>query len=209
MIWSRFLLPWTAGWIVWCVLSCGWSNATMTLFVPGSANPYLAGMPDGTTASGGDSAPGQSPVLVSGLDLSPGSYLTFSATGTASYNGGTYFGPDGGSYFSRGNESGISGIRTSFGPHRCLSGYSASNHIRRAGRFGFRILDGGFPNSFAIAEASLLYRGRQHQYFRSSEVLRPRWSDKVVPWNGRRIAMGEQRRWVHHKHHESFTSNGS
>lgn len=85
--------------------------ATVSVFAPGKANPYLAGMPNGTTAPGGDSAPGQSPLEVTGLGLSTSSYLTFSATGTASYNGGTFYGPDGGPIFSRGSENGISGAR--------------------------------------------------------------------------------------------------
>lgn len=52
-----------------------------TITVPGTSDPWLAGMPDGSTASGNDSAPGQSPVEVKGLTLVPGSFLTFSARG--------------------------------------------------------------------------------------------------------------------------------
>jgi hypothetical protein len=51
------------------------------LTVPGTSNPWLAGMPDGSPASITDFAPGQSPVLVTGLTLSPGLILEFSATG--------------------------------------------------------------------------------------------------------------------------------
>ncbi len=86
-------------------------GATVSVFVPGSANPYLAGMPNGTTAPGGDSAPGQSPLLVTGLNISQANYLSFSASGTASYNSWIYYGPDGGPLFTRGTENGISGIR--------------------------------------------------------------------------------------------------
>ncbi|MBU6385960.1 MAG: PEP-CTERM sorting domain-containing protein [Planctomycetes bacterium] len=72
-------------------------------------------MPNGTTAPGGDSAPGQSPLLVTGLNISQTNYLSFSATGSASYNGSSFYGPDGGlyfgSFFSRGSENGISGLR--------------------------------------------------------------------------------------------------
>ena len=89
--------------------------ATVSVFVPGFANPYLAGMPNGTTAPGGDSAPNQSPLLVTGLNINQASYLSFSATGSASYNNSDYYGPDGGLYlggfFSRGSENGISGLR--------------------------------------------------------------------------------------------------
>jgi hypothetical protein len=48
--------------------------------VPGTSDPWLAGMPNGSTASSGDIAPDQSPVLV-GVPFSPGDIFTFSATG--------------------------------------------------------------------------------------------------------------------------------
>lgn len=50
-----------------------------TLVVPGKANPWLAGVPEGGTASGGDQAPAQSPVLVP--NVVPGMRLSFAATG--------------------------------------------------------------------------------------------------------------------------------
>lgn len=56
--------------------------------VLGSANPFLAGMPDGSTASG-DSAPDQSPALVSGLNLTDGGFLTFLVNGSIDYGGGS------------------------------------------------------------------------------------------------------------------------
>src|SRR5205085_1291361 len=49
--------------------------------VPGSSNPWLAGMPDGTGALFGDLAPAQSPVQVAGLPIVPGGVLSFTATG--------------------------------------------------------------------------------------------------------------------------------
>src|SRR5882724_11089143 len=60
--------------------------------VPGTADPWLAGMPAGTTASADsvgpganpasfDSAPAQSPIEVSGISLAPGTVLTFWASG--------------------------------------------------------------------------------------------------------------------------------
>jgi len=57
-----------------------------TVAVPGTADPWLAGMPDGSTASLGDVAPAQSPVLVSGLSLVPGSSLMFTVSGGVSYD---------------------------------------------------------------------------------------------------------------------------
>lgn len=55
----------------------GGAQAT-TINVPGTSNPWLAGMPDGTTARFGDVAPNESPVEV---DVIPGQLLIFSATG--------------------------------------------------------------------------------------------------------------------------------
>lgn len=86
--------------------------AAAAIDVPGTSNPKLAGMPDGTTASGGDVAPAQSPVLVTGLALLAGQWLTFSATGSTDHcgvgcPGGT---PDGVSMYANGAENGISGI---------------------------------------------------------------------------------------------------
>ena len=53
--------------------------------VPGMANPWLA---DATTASGGDTAPDESPVIVNLVDFVPGDALSFGATGSVSYGGG-------------------------------------------------------------------------------------------------------------------------
>lgn len=66
----------------------------LTVAVPGSANPWLAGMPEGATSSQ-DSAPGQSPILIDLTQLGPGSYLTFAALGATDNGGGMEFGPDG------------------------------------------------------------------------------------------------------------------
>ncbi len=66
--------------------------ATVPFVVPGTANPYLAGLPAGTPASSGDTAPANSPVLVTGLDVSGGATFTFSATGQVSL--GLGLGPD-------------------------------------------------------------------------------------------------------------------
>lgn len=69
---------------------------TLSFVVPGTANPYLAGLPDGTSASSGDSAPANSPVLVTGLDVSGGAIFSFSATGQVSLGTGLGPDPDGG-----------------------------------------------------------------------------------------------------------------
>jgi hypothetical protein len=57
------------------------SAASFTVTVPGTSDPWLAGMPNGTTASGNDRAPAQSPVPVSGLSLARGAALRFTSTG--------------------------------------------------------------------------------------------------------------------------------
>ncbi len=68
------------------------SNARAdTITVPGTANPWLAGAPNGTTA-GYDVAPAQSPVLV---PVTAGDTLRFYVSGTTGYASGTYLPPDG------------------------------------------------------------------------------------------------------------------
>lgn len=65
------------------------SVSSISVLVPGTSDPYLAGMPDGSTASADpygvqppDVAPNQSPVPIS---VVPGTLLTWSATGAVSY----------------------------------------------------------------------------------------------------------------------------
>ncbi|MEL7496446.1 MAG: putative Ig domain-containing protein [Planctomycetota bacterium] len=64
-------------------------DRTVNAIVRGNSDPYLAGLPDGATASAGDVAPDHSPVLVEDLDLIPGTTLTFNATGWSSFSGGS------------------------------------------------------------------------------------------------------------------------
>ena len=90
------------------------SATTVNVIIPGTSDPWLAGMPDGSTASSGDIAPNQSPVQVSGLQLNSSDILTFSATGAVN-NGpsGPGFGPDGESLISShipGAQNGIANI---------------------------------------------------------------------------------------------------
>ncbi len=91
--------------------------ASSSVLVPGTSNPWLAGMPDGTTLSG-DNVPAHSPVLVGGLSLGLGGYLTFtSVAGGVSHTGGCASSncpsPDGSTFFnhSGGAANGISDIR--------------------------------------------------------------------------------------------------
>jgi hypothetical protein len=89
----------------------------VTVNVPGTSDPWLAGMPNGSSASlnplspePGDFAPAQSPVLVS--DIVPGNLLMWSATGEVGHPG-DIASPDGyPSLFNHfaGSENGISDI---------------------------------------------------------------------------------------------------
>jgi hypothetical protein len=63
----------------------GQFQTLIDVVVPGHANPYLAGMPIGSTASSGDVAPDQSPVFVEGVTLEPGLVLAFTAEGIVSH----------------------------------------------------------------------------------------------------------------------------
>lgn len=89
----------------------------VTVVVPGTANPYLAGMPAGSTAPPGDSAPAHSPVLVEGLTFAAGMEIVFRNVG-----GGVSRGPgcvgacnplDGNEFFNHSGDAqnGISGAR--------------------------------------------------------------------------------------------------
>ena len=82
--------------------------------VPATANPWLAGMADGSTARRGDSAPEQSPVEVTNTPINGGVIYVFAASGPV--NHGTslpFFPPDGESYIAThylGPENGIADI---------------------------------------------------------------------------------------------------
>lgn len=70
------------------------------MLVEGDNNPNLAGRADGYACCGGDSAPAQSPELLTGIETIPGMALTFSVTGSVSFvpgNDGSGNNPDGNS----------------------------------------------------------------------------------------------------------------
>ena len=70
--------------------------APITVIVPGFANPYLAGMPDGSTDFGSDIVPAQSPILVPGFSQHTVLSVTVSAQGGVNYHSGPpTHGPDG------------------------------------------------------------------------------------------------------------------
>lgn len=89
------------------------SSSTVSLTVDGNSNPYLSGMPNGSTASSGDVAPNESPVEVTGLPLMAGHTLSFGVTGSTSNTPGpSGLGPDGGPIFTHfaGAQNGMSDI---------------------------------------------------------------------------------------------------
>jgi Flp pilus assembly protein TadG len=61
-------------------------GATVTINVPGTSDPYLAGMPPGSKASYDDVAPDQCPTQVTAIAVTPGAELTFSFTGAVRNN---------------------------------------------------------------------------------------------------------------------------
>lgn len=98
------------------LITCTSHATIVSVTVPGTSDIWLAGMPDGSTSSSGDSAPDHSPVLVDGIDLSVG-FLTFNnVTGGVNNAPGcptNCFIPDGGAFFnhSPGAINGISDVR--------------------------------------------------------------------------------------------------
>jgi hypothetical protein len=102
----------------------------VTFTVPGTSNPYLAGLPNGSTAIAGDSAPAQSPVQVTGVPITAGSILNFSTTGSVSFipspSGNS---PDGSFNVNRGAENGIAGYNA---PANSLVGVFLDNSLPTA-----------------------------------------------------------------------------
>ncbi len=81
--------------------------------IPGTSNPYLSGQPDGTTASSGDVAPDESPVLLSGVPIASGNVIRFpQVSGAVSRGAGSGPGPEGASIFTHfpGAQNGFSDI---------------------------------------------------------------------------------------------------
>jgi hypothetical protein len=75
-----------AAWLAMALFALpAFAQLSVVKTVPGSSNPWLAGMPPGSTANGGDTAPAQSPVLVDGaINVSLGGTVTFTVTGEVS-----------------------------------------------------------------------------------------------------------------------------
>jgi hypothetical protein len=96
------------------------SSATLT--VPGSSNPWLAGMPAGTIADGGDAAPAQSPVRVSTVSLGAGSALTLTVVGGVGYGPGRPLAPADGSDVGPHRAGAEHGLADLSAPHESLIG---------------------------------------------------------------------------------------
>src|SRR5438477_11348345 len=101
--------------------------ASNTVTVPGTADVWLAGQPNGTILVGGfpsnDVAPANSPVLAStGLNLTAGSFLTFAVTGTTNFNGCASPSPDGGGACGTPSSGPFFGIASYSGPINALVG---------------------------------------------------------------------------------------
>ena len=134
------LMCWSAG---------GALAITVSTTVAGSANPYLAGMPAGSTCCSGDTAPAQSPTQVLGLNITGGVHLSFSSTGSVSFAGGAPTDPpDGSFFFNTSSNDGISGIN---GPVDSLLGVflGASQPDLSAAPVGLDFSAGALTTSFA------------------------------------------------------------
>ena len=103
--------------------------ASNNVVVAGVADIWLAGQPNGTVL-GADSAPVNSPVLAStGLNMTAGSFLTFSATGATGHDPCCQStSPDGGGFstFSSGPFNGIANYN---GPLNALVGVFVDSNV--------------------------------------------------------------------------------
>jgi hypothetical protein len=99
--------------------------------VPGTSNPYLAGLPNGSTCCSGDVVPAQSPVQVISVPVTPGTTLTFAATGGVDFQGSPpSTGPDGSFVFTTPSSDGISGATW---PANALVGVFLDNNLPTSG----------------------------------------------------------------------------
>lgn len=93
-----------------------------SLVVPGTSDLWLAGMPDGATASLGDTAPAQSPVEVTGIPIIPGDRLGFVALGDVSHGPSAAFEPPDGGLTESHHTGAENGIATLTAPINSLVG---------------------------------------------------------------------------------------
>ena len=100
------------------LLATACSTLAATLNVPGTANPWLAGMTNGFSESSGDVTPAESPVLftnfISTISITAGAQLRFAVSGSAGY--------------AVGAESGAEGVDQYFVTHPAELGIGAINN---------------------------------------------------------------------------------
>jgi hypothetical protein len=119
---------------VTCLLWGSVWAASNSVTVPGVADIWLAGQPNGTILVGGfpsnDVAPANSPVLAStGLNLTAGSFLTFAVTGTTDYGGCASPSPDGTGTCGTFSSGPFFGIASYNGPVNALVGVFVDNNV--------------------------------------------------------------------------------
>ena len=124
--------------LVLCVAVVPAFGQSTIVSVPGTANPYLAGMPTGSTCCGGetgpDSVPAQSPTQVTGVPLTAGAGLTFNVTGSVSNDSGhpPVDPPDGGGFFELAGGPGTpssNGIAGMIAPVNALVGLFLNDNL--------------------------------------------------------------------------------
>jgi len=80
--------------------SAALAQPSVSVSIPGRANPWLAGMPAGSAAAGGDVAPFESPVLVPIALVGGESIVVADVSGFTGFSPGVSYPPDGGAYGS-------------------------------------------------------------------------------------------------------------
>ena len=175
---------------------------TLTINVPATANPYLAGMPIGAKARVGDSSPQQSPVLV-GRTLDHAVAVTFGATGLAQHTPEcppTCHGPNGDAFVSHdgGSEHGLAGI---IAPMDSLVGVFLSgpqpDKTKAPKSFDFSAIRGDFK-SFSPKLKQLFFIGNGKTA--SRDVRR-----YLVPANATRLYLGTMDSYEWNNNSGSFT----
>jgi hypothetical protein len=106
------------------------SASSLLVTVPGTSDPWLAGMPNGTMENWADAAPGQSPVLVQGLNLSTTHRLWLLAAGAVSNSPNPpLMPPDGDSNRAPGHHAASNGIAGITGQWNCLLGVFLDDRV--------------------------------------------------------------------------------
>lgn len=152
---SRFSALRRFGILAVASLAAGVALPVLAETVPGTSDPYLAGMPSGSTCCGGDVAPANSPVQVLSVPVTPGATMTFAVTGSVDNAGGVpTLSPDGGGVFGTPSNNGISGATW---PINALVGVflDSSQPDTTAAPAGLDFSSGGIGTSFATLSPAL------------------------------------------------------